>query len=325
MSLISTNNVSFSPSSYSVKQIELLPENYQAIVYDKILSIKIPSSVKNAEEQIRQLELYLFGTNKATVTVTGTQLSQIFSGTNQARCDEIAALINKYSDKFEINTPLRMSHFLAQTGYETDGFKGATGESGCYTTSNSTGWDIWFKKQWSEPPFGNDCDASLNPHVSGSKKLKWTALTCNPNDLNCFAVPTEYVCTSTNKDNVTKKLFSYVYQCEGGNGNSTSLDGFTYRGHGAIQLTWKKTYQAFDTWLKTNYKDIYKDVVANPSVIDSNDTLFILSAMWFWKTNGLNELSQNDDFKNITLKVNKDGLNDINRKTLLTEFKNLLK
>ncbi|UBM60701.1 hypothetical protein LAG90_08640 [Marinilongibacter aquaticus] len=43
---------------------------------------------------------------KASFPVTGEQLKQIFSGTPQSRCDEVAALLNEYSDKFEINTPL---------------------------------------------------------------------------------------------------------------------------------------------------------------------------------------------------------------------------
>ena len=61
---------------------------------------------------------------------------------------------------------------------------------------------------------------------------------------NQVAVPSEYICSTTNPlkgDVLNKKLFSYVYQCEGGNGDSASEDGYKYRGHGAVQLTWKKT------------------------------------------------------------------------------------
>ncbi|MFC0186144.1 hypothetical protein ACFFJX_28420 [Pseudarcicella hirudinis] len=43
----------------------------------------------------------------------------------------MAALLNKYSDKFEINTPLRMAHFLGQIGVETGGLK-HTKEIPCY-------------------------------------------------------------------------------------------------------------------------------------------------------------------------------------------------
>ncbi|MDI9881035.1 hypothetical protein [Flectobacillus longus] len=61
--------------------------------------------------------------HQATFPITGAQLHEIFSSTPQERCDEVASIINKYSDKFEINTPLRMAHFLGQIGTETVGLK----------------------------------------------------------------------------------------------------------------------------------------------------------------------------------------------------------
>jgi Predicted chitinase len=153
-------------------------------------------------------------------------------------------------------------------------------------------------------------------------------LTCDSTSKNCVAVPTEYVCATANPikgDALAKKFFSYVYQCEGGNGNSASEDGYKYRGHGAVQLTWKKTYQAFDTWLKTNYKDKYKDVVANPKVIDDDKELFILSAMWFWNTNNLNKLADDDNIKAITLKINSKGEGLKGRENYANQLKSSLK
>jgi predicted chitinase len=128
-------------------------------------------------------------------------------------------------------------------------------------------------------------------------------------------VPSEFICGdgAVAGEALNKKLFSYVYQCEGGNGNSASEDGYKYRGHGAIQLTWKKTYQAFDTWLKSKHKDKYKNVVANPKLLDDDKELFVLSAMWFWNTNNLNDLADDGNIDKITSTINTKSEGDDKR------------
>jgi predicted chitinase len=185
-----------------------------------------------------------------------------------------------------------------------------------------------FKKTWAEPPFGTDCDSTLNAVLKGSKKMKWTALICDSTNKKCVKVPEEYICSSTNSlkgDGLTKKLFSYVYQCEGGNGNSASEDGYKYRGHGAIQLTWKKNYESLDRWLKTNCKDEYKDVVTNPKAIDNSKELFILSAMWFWNTNNLNKKADDNKFDDITRIINSASHGKADRLRYVNNLKNQIK
>lgn len=275
-----------------------------------------------------KLKSYLFATKEdttkaitASFPITGEQLKAIFPGTAQERCDEVAALLNKYSDKFEINTPLRMAHFLAQTGFETSGYTAnKSAENGCYKSSNSS-WSGWIKnKKWSEPPIKEGC---FNYDVSKyrQKKLPWNSID---------DVPARYVCGNGNdSETATRNLFSYAYQCEGGNGDENSMDGFKYRGHGWIQLTWKKQYIAFDEWLKENTPENYQDVVANPDLIGTDRTIDALSGMWYWQKEKINKVSDDiskdsslDQFKQVTLKINSAALHNAERKII---FDNAIK
>ena len=292
--------------------VESIREDKGTVAYKKDVTAhkKIAAELKKLQK------------SKKGIAVTLAQLQAVFPGVSP----EVVAVINKYSGEFGLTTPDRMSNFLAQTGYESGGFVAKKGESGCYTATNETGWKIWFGKTWREPPFGASCDTSLNPAKKDKKKLKWTALTCDSADKSCVAVPSEFICASAVAgEELNKKFFSYVYQCEGGNGNSASGDGYKYRGHGAIQLTWKKTYQAFDTWLKKNHKDQYKDVLSNPNALDDDKDLYILSAMWFWDTNKLNKLADEGKSDEITCVINKKCEGDKKREQYVKQLKNQLK
>lgn len=55
----------------------------------------------------------------ATFPITGAQLKEIFPNTDQARCDEVAELINNYSTEYGLDTAEKMSHFIGQIGAET--------------------------------------------------------------------------------------------------------------------------------------------------------------------------------------------------------------
>jgi putative chitinase len=67
-----------------------------------------------------------------------------------------------------------------------------------------------------------------------------------------------------------------------GNGDEASGDGYKFRGRGYIQLTGKNNYAAFG-------KAINEDITANPDLVATKYPL--LSAAWFWSSNGLNTLA----------------------------------
>jgi len=305
---------------------------YDTLIYNQFKEITLDSMPQGKYTLLckagkKEYKITFF-IRRQKLEITKEQLKAVFTTTDLTTLETVSKVVNKYGEAFGIITKDRMANFLAQTGYESGGFKNPKGESGCYTNSNTEGWKIWLKKTWAEPPFGTDYDSTLNAFVRNGKKMKWTALACDSTDKKCVKVPDEYICSSSNSlkgDALTKKLFSYVYQSEGGNGNSLSEDGYKYRGHGAIQLTWKKNYQAFDKWLEANYKDKYKDVMANPKIIDDDKELFVLSAMWFWKTNGINATADDANVKKVTLKINIQGLEWEKREQLYNQLKNEIK
>lgn len=79
-----------------------------------------------------------------------------------------------------------------------------------------------------------------------------------------------------------EKIASRVYANRMGNGNELSREGFKYSGKGYIQLTGKDNYKAFGG-------SIGVDLVKEPDLVASKYPL--LSAAWFFKSNGLNAVA----------------------------------
>ncbi len=90
-----------------------------------------------------------------------------------------------------------------------------------------------------------------------------------------------------------------VYASRMSNGNEASGDGWRFRGRGYIQLTGRANYTAFG-------KAIGEDIPSTPDVVATKYPL--LSAAWFWSTNGLNALADKGatdaDVTAITKRVN---------------------
>lgn len=107
-----------------------------------------------------------------------------------------------------------------------------------------------------------------------------------------------------------EKIANRVYANRMGNGDEQSGDGWKHRGFGSIQVTGKNNQQAF-----FRYIDI--DENTDPSIIETEYPL--ISAAWFWKVNGLNELADKEvsAIKEITKKINNGyiGLEERNQST----------
>ena len=84
--------------------------------------------------------------------------------------------------------------------------------------------------------------------------------------------------------------------------NSVPGDGFKYRGRGLIQITGRANYAACGEALGL-------DLINQPELLEQPKNA-CLSAAWFWATNGLNTLADQDQFNTITRRIN-GGLNGL--------------
>jgi len=100
-----------------------------------------------------------------------------------------------------------------------------------------------------------------------------------------------------------EKLANYVYAKRLGNGDETSGDGWRYRGRGLIQLTGRGNYRAAAQGIGHPLEE-RSELLEQPGPA-------ALSAAWFWKSHGLNELADchhddhdPEDFRTITRRIN---------------------
>lgn len=86
-----------------------------------------------------------------------------------------------------------------------------------------------------------------------------------------------------------QKIANYVYANRMGNGDEASGDGWRYKGRGLIMLTGKSQYLNYEKSGLCNGK-----LTENPEWLAKYPGA-LKSAMWYWKTNGLNEIADRDD------------------------------
>ena len=85
-------------------------------------------------------------------------------------------------------------------------------------------------------------------------------------------------------------------------GNTQPGDGSKYCGRGLIQITGRANYAACGEALGL-------DLITQPELLELPQYAS-MSAAWFWKQNGLNDLADRDQFNTITRRIN-GGLNGL--------------
>ena len=92
-----------------------------------------------------------------------------------------------------------------------------------------------------------------------------------------------------------EKIANVVYA--GRMGNVNEGDGWKFRGRGPIQLTGHDNYKSF-----ANDMDV--DVLDNPDLVSEDKEIALMSAIWFWNKNKLNQYADSGDIKTMTKRIN---------------------
>ena len=91
-------------------------------------------------------------------------------------------------------------------------------------------------------------------------------------------------------------------------GNTSTGDGWKYRGRGLIQITGKNNYRAYGEALGL-------DLIAQPELLEKPQHA-CMSAAWFWATNSLNTLADAGKFDTITSRINGGQNGAVDRQAL---------
>lgn len=157
--------------------------------------------------------------------------------------------------------------------------------------------------------FGQVCHESLDLTIK-EENLSYTASRLQevfPKYFPTYSKAKEY-------ERNPQKLGNLVY----GNrmGNSNPNDGYYFRGRGAIQLTGRSNYKAFENWLVSKGLCMKNEIMINPDLVWKE--YYIESAIFFFDTNNLWNIT---DVLKLTKKVNggTNGLQDRINRTLRYE------
>lgn len=93
-----------------------------------------------------------------------------------------------------------------------------------------------------------------------------------------------------------KALADLAYANINGNGDGTTTDGWDYRGSGLFQLTGRGNFQRCAQGTGHPY-DLH------PEFVRTIPEDAVTSAVWFWKSNGLNDLMQNGWFDRVSVRI----------------------
>lgn len=102
--------------------------------------------------------------------------------------------------------------------------------------------------------------------------------------------------TAAQYERKPEMIANKVYANRMDNGDEASGDGWKFRGRGYIQLTGKHNYTKFG-------QAIGEDIPSNPDLVAEKYPL--LSAAWFWSSNGLNAIADGGSDDEVVTKITK--------------------
>jgi len=264
--------------------------------------------------------------NKSTYTVSLEQMKQIFTNAKEENLKPVIEILNQYMSDFNINTPQRFVHFIAQVGHESGEFNNTLKAESCAYSEDRIKEIFCIKprvkingivyKKYGDLFVDYGCDditfCNCKNHPCGKK-----ILISENNDL--LKIKNKYIRSCM--------LFDYVYSLRMGNNDVNSKDGSNYRGRGILQLTGKGAYSDFNNWYNKNYPTDHIDLISNPDLILTDIKYAVLSALWEYSINKkeINSLADNDNGLQIGKLINGSGKSipngQLNRSEILKKAK----
>jgi putative chitinase len=113
-----------------------------------------------------------------------------------------------------------------------------------------------------------------------------------------------------------EKIANKVYANRMGNGSEASGDGWAYHGQGPIQLTGKDNFDKFAAACDINIQDVVDHIRTLEGAIES--------ACWFWNTNKLSPLADEEMIAAMTRKINGGLIGEDDREARFTRCKTAL-
>ncbi|MFJ3263746.1 hypothetical protein ACIPK7_26135 [Pseudomonas sp. NPDC086581] len=196
------------------------------------------------------------------VRVTKEMLKRVFEGlTDSSRKDDLlqgmADELSENSERYKLDTVLRLSHFFAQVRQEV----GATLE----VEENSFIFSAHYLRQNFKYFIDHPAEANIYGYTNVKASLPLSRKIELANRMYCNKI---------------------------GNGGVESGDGWKYRGRGLKHLTGKENYRKFQRY----HRDFWgQDVgfLEDPDLVHQNPMYVLRSGVFFWLENGLYELADN--------------------------------
>jgi putative chitinase len=104
-------------------------------------------------------------------------------------------------------------------------------------------------------------------------------------------------CHESDQFNTTEEYASgAAYEWRDDIGNVYAGDGVRFKGRSLIQITGRASYKEFGDYLGV-------DFISSPELLATYEYAW-LGAGWFWNTRNLNDLADQDRFRDITIRIN---------------------
>ena len=140
--------------------------------------------------------------------INNQQLKACMRGIDPLNIDKYFPFLVKYMPKYEIDTPLRIQHYLTQVGHESNNF--------AFYREN-----LNYSEEGLISTFKSDFDVNKDKVISPTERVKAKKIARKP-----------------------KEIADFVYANQNGNGNEATGDGSKYIGRGAIMVTGEANYLA---------------------------------------------------------------------------------